>query len=61
MYMVFPDFRSFVEIAYCKSTGTDAAPPPKINKTPLGNEPVGVQPCDKSQWNVTENDGEHTT
>ena len=58
MYMVFPEFRSFVEIAYCKSTGTDAAPPPKINKTHMGNEPVGGQPCDKSQWNVTESDGE---
>ena len=58
MYMVFPEFRSFVEIAYCKSTGTDAAPPPKINKTPLGNEPVGDQPYAKSQWNVTESDGE---
>ena len=59
MYMVFPEFKSFVEIAYCKSTGTDAAPPPTINKTPLGKESVGDQPCDKSQWNVTETDGEH--
>jgi hypothetical protein len=59
MYMVFPDFKSFVEIAYCKSTGTDAAPPPKISKTPLGNETLGDQPCDKSRWNVTETDGEH--
>jgi hypothetical protein len=58
MYMVFPEFRSFVEIAYCKSTGTDAAPPPKISKSPLGTELVGDQPCDKSQWNVTESDGE---
>jgi hypothetical protein len=58
MYMVFPDFGSFVEIAYCKSTGTDAAPPPKINKIPLGKELVGGQPCDKSQWNVTESDAE---
>jgi hypothetical protein len=59
MYMVFPDFRSVVEIAYSRSTGTDPVPSPKINKTPLGNEPVGDQPCDKSQWNVTEINGEH--
>ena len=59
MYLVFPDFRSFVELAYCKGTGTDATPPPKITKTPLGKESVGDQPCDKSQWNVTESDGEH--
>jgi hypothetical protein len=59
MYMVFPGFRSFVEIAYSKSTGTDAAPPPQINKTPLGNELLGDQPCAKSQWKITEPDGEH--
>jgi hypothetical protein len=59
MYMVFPGFKSFVEIAYGKSTGTDAAPPPQINKTPLGTELLGDQPCAKSQWKVTEPDGEH--
>lgn len=59
MYLVFPDFKSFVELAYCKSTGTDPTAPPKINKIPLGKGSVGVQPCDKSQWNVTESDGEH--
>jgi len=59
MYMVFPDFKSYVEIAYSKSTGTDPAPPPNISKTPLGKESVGDQPCDKSQWNVTEINGEH--
>lgn len=58
-YMVFPDLRSFVEIAYCKSTGTNAAPPLKISKTPLGKESADDQECDKSQWNVTESSGEH--
>ncbi|MGP8201039.1 MAG: hypothetical protein ACLQU4_16225 [Limisphaerales bacterium] len=59
MYMVFPDFKSFVEIAYSKSTGTDAAPPPQISKTRLGSELLGDQPCAKTQWKVTEPDGEH--
>jgi hypothetical protein len=59
MYLVFPDFRSFVEIGYSKSSGTESAPPPRILKTVVGKEPVGDQPCDKSQWNITESDGEH--
>jgi hypothetical protein len=59
MYMVFPDFKSYIELAYSKSTGTDAAPPPTINKTPLGKESVGDQPCMKSQWNVLETNGEN--
>jgi hypothetical protein len=59
MYMVFPKFRSFVELAYGKSTGTDAVLPAKITKTPLGKDVVADQPCAKSEWNVTEADGEH--
>ena len=59
MYMVFPDYKSYVELAYAKNTGTDASPPPKIEKTPLGKESVGEQPCNKSQWNMTEGNGEH--
>ena len=58
MYLVYPNIRSYVELAYSKSTGTDAAPPPKINKTPLGKEAVGDLSCDKSQLNVTESNGE---
>jgi len=58
MYMVFPDYRSYVEIAYSTSSGTYAAPPPQINKIPLGKEPVGDQSCYKSQWNITESNGE---
>ena len=59
MYLVFPEFKSFVEVAYNKSTGTDAAPPAKITKTSLGKEAVGDQPCQKSEWDVMETDGEH--
>jgi hypothetical protein len=59
MYMVFPAVRSYVEVAYSKSTGTDAAPAPTINKTPMGKETIGDQPYAKSQWDVTESDGEH--
>ena len=58
MYLVYPGFKSFVEIAYSKNGGTNASPLPKISKTPLGKEPVGDQPCDKSRWNILENDGE---
>jgi hypothetical protein len=58
VYMVFPEFKSFVESVYGTNIGTDVTPPPKISKTPLGKENVGGQPCDKSRWNVTESDGE---
>jgi hypothetical protein len=58
MYMVFPYFKSFVEIAYAKSGGMDVTPPPKIAKTLVRKEPVGDLACDKSQWNITETDGE---
>jgi hypothetical protein len=59
MYMVFPDVRSYVAIAYSKGTGTDAALPPTISKTSLGKETIEDQPCEKSQWNVAESNGEH--
>ena len=59
MYMVFPSVKSYIELAYSKSTGTDPAPPPKIDKTPLGTEVVGDQPCAKVQMDVTESNGEH--
>jgi hypothetical protein len=58
MYLVFPDYGSYVELAYSTSSGTDASPPPLINKIPLGKEAVGDQPCNKSQWNITESNGE---
>jgi hypothetical protein len=58
LYMVLPDTRSLVEIAYSKSTGTDPSPPPQINKTSLGKELVNDQLCDKTQWKVTESNGE---
>jgi hypothetical protein len=58
MYLVFPDFRSFVEIGYDKSTGTDPSPLPQVTKTSLGSEFVGDQLCRKTQWKVTEPDNE---
>jgi hypothetical protein len=58
MYMEFPGFNSFVEIAYSKSTGTEPALPAKITKTVLGKEIVEDQQCQKSQWNIAESDGE---
>ena len=58
-YMVFPALTSFLELAYCNSTGTNAAPALKISKNPLGKESVGDQACDKSQWKVTESSGEY--
>jgi len=59
MYLVFPNIKAYVELAYAKATGMDPAPPANINKTPLGKETIGIQPCAKSQWNVTESDGEN--
>jgi hypothetical protein len=58
MYMIYPDFKSYVEIAYSKSTGSEPMSPPKINKIFKGKDAVGDQPCVKGQWNVTENSGE---
>jgi len=58
MYMVFPDYKSYVEVAYAKNSGTNASPPPKISKIPMGRQPVGDQPCFKSQWDIMESNGE---
>jgi hypothetical protein len=58
MYVLIPRFTSMVELAYNKGTGTDPAPAPKIIKSLLGTETVGDQSCQKSQWQVTESDGE---
>jgi hypothetical protein len=59
MYLLYPKFRSCVELASSKSTGTDPVPPPVINKNPLGKEVVDDRPCEKCQWNITEVSGEH--
>lgn len=59
MYLLYPDLRSYVEVTYCKSTGTDPAPTPVINRNILGKESIAGQSCEKSQWNITESDGEH--
>jgi len=58
MYLLYPEFRSYVELTLFKASGTDPVPPPTINKNPLGNEALGTQPCEKSQWNITEGSGE---
>jgi hypothetical protein len=58
MYLVFPDYKSYVELAYAKTTGTDPVAPPKIKKTLVGKETIGEQPCSKGQWNITEDNGE---
>jgi hypothetical protein len=58
MYLVFPTFQSFVELAYGRANGSDPVPAPKITKTVQGKETVSDLKCEKSQWNVTETDGE---
>jgi hypothetical protein len=58
MYLLFPDYKSYVEIAYSAGAGTDPVPPPKISKIPLGKEPVGDQLCNKCHWNMAEINGE---
>lgn len=58
-YLVLPDVKSYVEIAYGNSSLTDAVAPPRITKTPAGSEMVGDVACAKSQWEVVEADGAH--
>jgi hypothetical protein len=59
MYLLFPEFRSYVEVASFGKSGSDPAPAPVIGKTPLGKEAVGTLTCNKSQWNITEMNGDH--
>lgn len=57
-YLVFPEFKSYVEMDYYKNSGTEAEPPPQINRVPVGKEMIGDLACIKSQWNITEVNGE---
>lgn len=58
-YLLFPQFKSCVEMAYSKKSGSDPSPAPVIGKVPLGKEVAAGQPCEKSQWSITELSGEH--
>lgn len=56
-YLVFPSFHAYVEIAYANA-GSNPALPAKIDKTQIGPENVGDQPCLKSHWAVSESGGQ---
>jgi hypothetical protein len=56
IYLVFPSFRAYVEVAYAGPNANPALPP-KIDKSPMGPEAVGDQPCIKSHWMVSESGG----
>ncbi len=59
MYLIYPGFRSCVETACYKNTGTDPEPSPVINKNPLGKDSLNDVSCEKCQWNIAELNGEH--
>jgi hypothetical protein len=56
-YLIFPNIRTYVEVAYSKAS-TNAVPPPKLEKTVPEKETVNDLPCEKSHWTVTEFDGQ---
>lgn len=58
MYLIFPQFRAYVELSYSRGAGQDPVPPAVITRNPLGKEAVGIQPCLKSQWNISEVNGD---
>jgi hypothetical protein len=59
MYLIYPRFKSYLEVTYGPNTGTAPVALPTIVKTPLPKETIDDHPCDRAQWSVTEANGEH--